>query len=357
MITYGAQAQTPGSDVIVCKTGEKFVGHVVSSNDSSVVFKSDAAGQVTVDWSKIQELHSPEKFAVIQKGVKLHGAEDENKAPQGTIAVTDQQVQVTGGAQAAAQTIPVTNVAQVIDEASFRRAFERRNFFQAWNGGATAGIAYTNSTQKSQSYTAAVNLTRAVPGETWLDQRSRTVVSFNEAYGKISQPATPVTKTSIVHLGVEQDWYLKPRLFVFVQGLFDHNYSQGLNLQQDYGGGLGFVVLKNDRHEFDIKASLDYINQRFTIASQNKSLIGSTFGEAYVYKFAHGVVFTESGNYIPAWNNTTAYSALANANLTFPVYHRVGFTVGGIDNYLNDPPLGFKKNSFTLTFGASYGIQ
>jgi len=68
-------------------------------------------------------------------------------------------------------------------------------------------------------------------------------------------------------------------------------------------------------------------------------------------------VFTEPGDYIPAWNDTNAFSAVVNANLTFPVYRRFGFTVGGIDNYLNDPPLGFKKNSFTLTLGATYSPQ
>ncbi|HTU46656.1 MAG TPA: hypothetical protein VMF91_16435 [Bryobacteraceae bacterium] len=32
-------------DVLICKDGEKFVGHLVSSSDSSLVFKSDAAGR------------------------------------------------------------------------------------------------------------------------------------------------------------------------------------------------------------------------------------------------------------------------------------------------------------------------
>jgi hypothetical protein len=68
-------------------------------------------------------------------------------------------------------------------------------------------------------------------------------------------------------------------------------------------------------------------------------------------------VFTEAGNFIPAWNNTNAYSAVVNAGLSFPVYHHFGFTFSGIDNYLNDPPVGFKRNSFTLTLGGTYSFQ
>ena len=197
--TNPSPAPTP--DVLICKDGERFVGRLISSNGDSVVFKSDAAGQLTVDWNKVQELNSSTKFAALPKGVKLRSADDAGTVPQGTVAVADQQLQISG-AQTAPQSMPVTNVAQLIDETAFQRAFRPRNFFQGWSGGATVGIAYTSSTQKSQSYTAALNLTRAVPGETWLDQRSRTLVSFNEAYGEISQPGTATTKTSILHMGV-----------------------------------------------------------------------------------------------------------------------------------------------------------
>jgi len=40
-------------------------GQLVSANDSSVVFKSGAAGQVTIEWKKVQELHTSNKFALI----------------------------------------------------------------------------------------------------------------------------------------------------------------------------------------------------------------------------------------------------------------------------------------------------
>src|SRR5581483_7187408 len=59
---YG-QASKPGPDVLVFVDGEKLIGHLESATGASVVFKSDMAGEVTVDWSKIQELRSSEKFA------------------------------------------------------------------------------------------------------------------------------------------------------------------------------------------------------------------------------------------------------------------------------------------------------
>src|SRR5579864_4975136 len=76
--------QTP-PDELVFTNGERLIGHLVRSQAKSVVFKSDMVGEVTVDWSKIQELRSNGQFALIQNGVKLRGAQDAAKVPQGSI--------------------------------------------------------------------------------------------------------------------------------------------------------------------------------------------------------------------------------------------------------------------------------
>ena len=348
---YGAEP-----DILVLVDGEKLAGHLESATGSSVVFKSDILGEVTVPWSKIQDLHSSQKFAAIPKGVKLHGREDAGRVPQGPLTATGQQVQIDPGGPSP-KTIPTGDVSNVVDSATFQRAFERSRFVEGWKGGATAGVALTQATQKSQMYTAALNLVRVVPSETWLDPRSRTILDFNSAYGKLSQPGTPTVKTSIYHAGAEQDWFLSSRLFVFAHAIFDHSFSQGLDLQQTYGGGLGFVVFKRTCDELDFKVSVDYVDRRFQISSQNSQLIASTFGETYVRTFAHGILLNQQAGIIPAWNNTSAYSAIASAALTFPVYRHFGLTLGALDNFLNNPPPGFRKNSFQFTAGATYSFQ
>jgi hypothetical protein len=65
-----ATASKPGPDVLVFTDGEKITGQLERANDTSVVFKSDILGEITVDWTKIQEFRSPQKFAVIRKGTK-----------------------------------------------------------------------------------------------------------------------------------------------------------------------------------------------------------------------------------------------------------------------------------------------
>ncbi len=356
VVAQTANTEKPAPDILLLVDGEKLIGQLKSATGASLVFHSDIAGDVTIDWSKVSELHTNRQFAAIPKNVKLHKTEEAATVPQGTVAMSSQKVEVTGG-KTAAQTIPVGDIGIIVDQPSFEAALTHRNFLQGWKGGATAGLSLTEATQNSQSFTAAVGLVRAVPGVSWLDLRSRTLFNFNEAYGKISQPGTPDVKTSLYHIDAEQDWYLSPRLFAFAHTAFDHSFSQGLSLQQLYGGGVGVVAVKSSNQELDLKASMDYINQRFDDSSLNNSLVGTTFGETYVRTFPHKILFSQQAGFTPAWNDTSAFSAFASAGLTFPVYHRLGLTIGAIDNFLNNPPPTFRKNSFQLTVGATYSFQ
>jgi len=117
--------------------------------------------------------------------------------------MTVQQLEIHSEGQGTRQTMPVANVSNVVSQAAFDRAFERSSFLDGWTGGATARVSLTEATQKNQTLTAAVALVRAVPAVNWLDLRSRTIIDFTEAYGKLTQPGSPAVKTSLYHAGVE----------------------------------------------------------------------------------------------------------------------------------------------------------
>src|SRR5947209_16797575 len=74
-------AQT-GPDELILKDGEKVIGQLQSSTGTAASFKSDALGVLTIEWSKVQELHSQRTFAAIPKGVPVKKSEAA-KTPQG----------------------------------------------------------------------------------------------------------------------------------------------------------------------------------------------------------------------------------------------------------------------------------
>lgn len=348
-----AQAQPkPDPDVIVFTNGDKLAGHFVKGNARSVTFKSDALGDLTIEWSKVTELRTSVQVAVVPKGVKIRKHGDVSAVPQGTLAVEKSVIELTPP-----KSIPVGDAQVIVDQPAFQNAVTRApSFFSDWKGSVTAGATVVAATQNSRSFNGAVSLIRAEPTENWLDPTNRTVFNFAETYGEVTQPGTPTVKTSIFHFDGQRDQYFTTRLFVFGEGAFDHNYSQGLDLQQTYNGGIGWTAIDGGNQSLNLKASVSYTRQQFT-TGPNENLIGAVIGEDYTRKLGRGMVLTQRGSVTPAFNNTNAYSAAFSALLSIPVYKRLSGATGVVDTYLNNPPPAFKKNSFQFTLGVTYAIQ
>ncbi|HEX5433550.1 MAG TPA: DUF481 domain-containing protein, partial [Candidatus Angelobacter sp.] len=327
-------------------------------------------GEVTVKWSEVKALQSSNKFAVIPKNVRLNKKEEASQFPLGTLSVADQQIHVTPAPGIKPQTVAVDNSAYIISQPMFENdILNNPNFFHNWTGAITAAATLVQATQKNRAFSGAVTLLRAVPSGTWLNPRNRTSLNFSGSYGKLKQPDTPTVKTEIYHLDAERDQYFSPRVYAFGAVAFDHNFSQGLDLQQTYGGGIGWTLIKDDNQQFDLKASANYVSQQFQTAGeggnpgevsnpdQDQNLFGSTFSERYNRELPRKILFNEQISLMPAWNNLNAYSAAGAANLSLPVYKKLGITLGAMDTFLNNPPSGFRKNSFQFTSGITYTME
>lgn len=342
-----------GKDALVFTNGEKLIGTLERSTGDTVVFKSDMAGEITVKWSNVKELHSPRNFAVIEKGTKLHTGEGEAQIPQGAISVSDGGVLVYPP-QAPPLSLSLERTADLIDESTFARVvLSRPAWYRNWRGAATVGLSLVRATQTNQTYTSNAKLIRDVPGESWMDPENRTILEFNSSFGQLTQPSTPTVKTSIFHAHGERDRYFSPRAFTFLDARFDHDYSQGLDLQQLYSTGVGFSVIKTKNEQLDLKSSLGYEDQKFFDATQNQHLVGSGFSESYDRKFETANLHQDL-LILPSWSNLNAYSVNGNLSFTVPIFKRISFTVGIIDTFLNNPSRTFRKNSFQFSSGITY---
>jgi len=377
------KAPAPPPDVVIFTNGDRLTGKLVREINGTVTFHSDIAGDVNVTWDKIKELHSSSPFAVVAKGVELERKLGTAQIPVGAVSVTDGKIELQPAAETSGKTaaqagpsqvapIPVANAAFVIDQPSLdKQLLHAPNFLQAWNGSATGGVTLVKATQSQYTVNTAVTLARLVPTVPWLAARNRTTADFSSSFGKITQPAytvdnvfTPATytKSNIVHGDAERDEYFSPRFYYLGDFSIDHNYSQSLQLQQVYGGGIGWTAIKRPKQQLDLKVVAQYESQRFfdAAAGSNQNLIGATIAANDTLKLPKGLVFNQQLNLLPAFNNTKAYSATETDSLTFPAYKNLGLTVGTLDSYLNDAPITeppTRRNSFQFTLGVSYAIK
>lgn len=351
----------PAPDVIVFTNGDQLSGILVRGVGNNIVFKSDMAGEITVPLDKVKELRSTGSFALLRKDVPL----SRTSTHPGTIIFADGDVTVANPA-GEPEVVPVKLMGYLIDQTTYDRELERRpGPWFGWSGSLSGGATLVRSTTNVNTYTAGVALVRAIPSVPFLPPRNRTAVHFQETYGKQTSPANPqtipasdvVVKTNILHADAERDEYFSPRFYALAQTSFDHNFAQGLDLQEVYGAGVGWTPLKAERQQLDLKVDVHYEKQEFQTPANNQNLIGSTFSEAYHRVLPRKLLFTEAANVLPAWNNLSAYSANASAALVLPLFKRLSMQFSTTDNFLNNPPAGFKKNSFQFVTGVTYSIR
>jgi hypothetical protein len=373
-----APAPNPEPDVLVLSNGDTLHGKFVNETAGKVTFHTDPLGDVSIGWDKIKEMHTTQKFGVLDKTVKLTGKRMARQVPVGTLEVSNQTVTVHPENATPPAPIPVANAPYILDEATLNKyIYHQQGFLEGWNGPVTAGATLVSATDNQYTFSGAVALVRTDPTVSWLNTRNRTLLGINESYGKITQPAytvpgTPpvfvpaiVTKSSIFHLGAERDEYFSPRVYALGQTAFDHNFALDLQLQQIYGGGIGWTIIKSPKQQFDVKGTVQYEKQQFIpdTGNANTDLVGSTFAASYLLKLKL-LTYTQALSFIPSYNQPSAYSATEVNSVAFPAYKNLSFSVGTLDTYLNNAPtIGTptnpptKRNSFQFTMGLTYAIK
>jgi len=375
-VNGAAQDQAAAApDQLVLANGDHLSGKFVRVVGGNLTFHDDILGDITVPLSKVRELHTATKVAVLNKNTSIRRGHLPANLPEGSVTLAEGVITVQPENNATIPPIPLANAQYIVDGATLRKqVYGHPSLSQGWNGGATVGLTVVQATQNQFSFAGSLALVRVVPTVSWLDPRNRTSVDYAQSYGKITQPAyidaggflvpSTSTKSSILHVGAERDQYVSSRAYYLGTVSFDHNYSQSLSLQQIYGGGVGYTVLKTPIQELDVKAVVQYERQSFsntlppTPSSQN--LIASTFGAAYLRHITKGILFTQQLLYIPAWNNMHAYSFNESNTLSLPAYKNFSFSLGTLDTYLNDVPPTFppaQRNSFQFTTGVTYNIK
>lgn len=365
-------------DVLVFTNGDRLQGKFLHAVGGNLEFHSNMLGNIKVPWSRVKELRTASRLAVLPGSMAVLHGKLPRKIPVGTLSLAHNTITVHQQLPAPAVHIPVKRAHFVLDVHTLKKELRNHpNIFQAWNGSITGGATIVEATQREATYSGGLAVQRTVPTVSWLNTRVRTTINLSGSYGKITQPgytktvgtppvATYVpstqTKSAIYHADAEQDNYFSPRFYGLVQGSLDHNYAQNLGLQQSYGGGIGWTALKLPSQEFDLKIALQYQGQRFiqSATGQNRSLAGLNLALVYQWKLPHNMHFVQNAAYNPVFNTPQAYSANETDSVTIPFFKSLSFSMGTIDSYLNAPPSSLpptKRNSFQINTGLSYTIH
>ncbi len=366
-------AGTGGKDTITFKNGDTLTGRLDKVTFGNVSFHSDELGDLKIPLTKIKAMHTATAFAVGSTTEQLTKKNLAKQVPVGKIALENNILKVMPP-QGGVTEFPAKDLAFMMSKPAFRRELHQQSdLLYGWYGTVTLGATLVQSTNSSLTYTGAMSLVRAIPTIAGLPAGSKMILNLSGTYGLAKSPevvsgqhvfqSASVTKTNILHGALEYDKFFTPMVFGLVSGSADHNFGQGLQLQQAYGAGGGLAILRTPKNDLAVRASLQYEQQQFYngvtsgLGTQTENLVGASIGETWSRAFPYNIKFNQYVTLNPTFNVLSAYSGVAGAGFVFPAYKNLNFSVTVTDNYLGDPPEGFRRNTIQVTTGVAYELK
>lgn len=367
-------AAPAGKDTITLPSGNVLTGKVRHLEFGTLTFHSDELRTMTIPLAKVKTMRTTTAFAVASTTQNLTRKNVARQVSVGKIIIENGTLKVMGPSGVVKE-FPEKDLSFMLSKPAWKRELHNQsNFFYGWYGTITLGATVVNSTRStSHTYTGDVHLVRAIPTIAGLPAGSKTILNLSGTYGLARSPkivsggnviqGASESKTNILHGDLEHDKFFTAMVFGLVNSSADHNFGDGLQLQQSYGAGIGWGILRTPRNDLAARISLHYEQQQFYagitsgLGTPTENLVGATVGETWKRKLPGNLKFNEDVMLSPAFNVVQAYSAAATARLTSPIYKNLNFSVRMNDNYLGDPPEGFLRNTYQLTAGVTYTLQ
>ncbi|MGH9485471.1 MAG: DUF481 domain-containing protein [Terriglobales bacterium] len=334
------------ADTLIFKNGDELTGTLLRADVHGCVFSSKMASAVTVPWNNIRELRTTTPFVVVTTGGSVY--KGRLLVENGNVVISSTLLQPVF--------LTASRIAMIVDPKTYAQEVNAHpRLWQSWRGQIVGGFSQVQATQDSTSYTTQIDLQRPVPKLQWMTQKSNTQFHFNGTYGKLSQPNTPTVRTSIFTASLEQDEDISKKMFLFANAQLDHNAAQGLQLQQAYGGGIGWKVKESGKTQLSLKADLHWTRQKFLTAA-NQSFLASSVTET-LHQMLHKVIWTQSISITPSITQGVAYQMSGMSAWSLPVYHALSLNFTVVDAYLNNPQPGFLKNSLQYSTGIQLALH
>jgi putative salt-induced outer membrane protein YdiY len=327
-------ATTSFADQVVLKNGDKLTGTIVKSDGKTLLIKTEFAGEVTIQWTAVQDISSSQV---------LHFELKNGHTVAGPVSTTDGNlVVVTKSGNVETPKDAVSVIRSDAEQLAYDNSLNP-GIREGWTGGTNVGFALTRGNSQTKNLALAFNANRKTLNDK-LGLYANTVYATNDAPG-----ATPKTTANAIQGGIRYDHDLTPRLFGFGGADFQEDSLQTLNLRTVLGGGLGFHVIKSESTTVDLLAGINYTRENYDAFS--RSFAAATLGEEFLHKIGASTALTQSLYFYPNLSDAGDYRGTFNFGTVTKFSKWLGWQNAFGDIYVSNPPAGKKKNDILFTTG------
>ncbi len=347
------------ADQITLKNGDRLTGKIVKSDGKTLVVHTEAAGDVTLQFSAFQEIKTDQDLHVTLK---------DGKTAVGPVTTTDGKIDIAtkpaGTVEAA--TADVTVIRNDAEETAYQKSLHP-GLMHGWNGGANVGFSLARGNSETENLALAFNAAHP----TLHDKITLYATSIDTK----NELASPSTVANLETGGFRYDRNVNPRLFVFGAADYMANALQYLDLRQVYSGGFGFHAIKSAQTALDILGGGNYTHETYsngapvpptppstTPTGQFESygvthrFAALTLGETLNQKLGKSTVVTQNFYIYPNLQQTGEYRATFSLGTVTKIAKWFGWQNQFSAIYVSNPPTDTKTDDIVITTGLNFSF-
>ena len=322
-------------DQVAFKNGDRLTGSIAKSDAKTLRMITAIAGEVSVPWQEIEELHSD---------FPLHVVLEDGKELVGKLATREGKLEIATGAGTAIE-VPKERIVALRDNAE-QVAYEKsqhRNLLQGWDGGLDTGLELTRGNSKTRNFRFAFGAVRKASREQ-LTLYTESLYSYDDVAG-----ARPHITANVNRGGGRFDHDFVSRLFVFANADFMSDGLQGLNLRSVLGGGIGYRVINRENASLKLLGGANFTRENYVEIQRN--LAAGQAGEELTLKLGKSTALMQNLGFFPDLTVTGNYRANFSFGTVTKIAKWLGWQNNFSDTYVTNPPAGKKQNELFFTSG------
>ncbi len=320
------------ADQVILKNGDRLTGNIVKLTDSKMVFKSELAGEVTIDLSGIRTLASDTPLSIhLKDGTVLQSKVSSGQGEQFTIVGDTLQSQSLNTADITAINPPAKPISK-------------------WVGQASAGLTSTHGNTKADNLNASFGAQKRT-------EVDRTTVAAD--YAKGTQDNGAGGETDIEdwwRAKAKYDYFVAPKWYAFLDGRYGRDAIALVDRRMAVGVGAGWQWLETDITKWAFELGAASLYERFDdVGSTKNSELSIQAGYNLSHRLTKTVDFIHDLTYYPSTDQFSDYFLTSGAEIRTRFSSRMFANFKTLFNYDTSPATG--KGNTDVKYIVGIGVD
>jgi putative salt-induced outer membrane protein YdiY len=311
------------ADKVVLDNGDTLSGTVVKLQGGKLTLKTDYAGSVDIEASKVRSI-------VTDEPVEVHTTSGE--ILRGKLQVVEPgKLTVEPSPERAATAVDLNSVAAINPPPQ-----------GVWTGSVTVG----GNLQSGNTDRASASVGAAAERKT---ERDRFSLGFLYNYGEENDQLT-VRNT---YASAKYDYFFSKKLYGYLGLELLNDQFQDIDLRTTVGPGIGYQIWDDPIKALAFEGGVSYVSENMRVGPDN-DYFAARLGLNLRYNLFKFVVFTNRLLYYPSLEESSTYTLRNEAALTSPLGAQWALKLANIYQYNSAPSPGLGKTDSQWILGLQY---